>query len=348
MRAVTFHEHGGTEKLIYEEVPSPQVGPEEILIRVKACALNHLDIWLRQGIPSYKITLPHISGCDVSGVIEKVGATYMGHLTPGQAVFVMPGLSCGNCDECLAGKDNCCAYYQILGAQRNGGYAEYVNVPASNVFPLPANLTFEQGAAFPLVSVTAWHMVKTLGDVQPGETVLVMGGGSGIGSMAIQMANLLRARVITTVGFADKVEKAKMLGADEVLNHTEENIVERIATLTEGRGVNIVIEHIGQKVWENCLRSLGRGGRLVTCGATSGQIASFDVRYLYSRQLTIIGSYMGTRDEFVEIARLAESNKLRCIIDSTYPLEDARTAQERMLDRKNFGKIVLTIGTSET
>ena len=347
MKAVTFHEHGGPEKLIYEEVPLPQVGPEEILVRVKACALNHLDIWLRQGIPGYKIVLPHISGCDVSGVIEKVGTAYSGNLTPGQSVFVMPGMSCGNCAECLVGKDNRCSNYQIFGAQRNGGYAEYVNVPSINVFPLPENLTFEQGAAFPLVSVTAWHMVRTLGDVQPGETVLIMGAGSGVGCMAIQMANLLGARVITTVGTTDKVEKAKMLGADEVLNHSEENVAERISSLTQGRGVNVVIEHIGQKVWENCLRSLGPGGRLVTCGATSGGAASFDVRYLYSRQLTIIGAYMGTRDEFIETARLAETNKLRPVIDSIYSLEDARAAQERMLERKNFGKIVLTVETNE-
>lgn len=347
MKAVTFHEHGGPEKLIYEEVPFPKVGHEEILVRVKACALNHLDIWLRQGIPSYKIALPHISGCDVSGVIEKVGAAYAGHLTPGQSVFVMPGMSCGNCSECLVGKDNQCPDYQIIGAQRNGGYAEYVNVPSINVFPLPKNLTFEQGAAFPLVSVTAWHMVKTLGDVQSGDTVLVTGAGSGVGSMAIQMANLLGARVITTVGVADKVEKARMLGADEVLNHSEENIAERTAALTQGRGVNVVIDNIGQKVWEDCLRSLGRGGRLVTCGATSGGTASFDLRYLYSRQLTIIGAYMGVRDEFVETVRLAETNKLRPIIDSTYSLEDARAAQERMLARKNFGKIVLTVEKPE-
>jgi NADPH:quinone reductase-like Zn-dependent oxidoreductase len=191
-------------------------------------------------------------------------------------------------------------------------------------------------------------MVKALGDVKQGETVLVMGAGSGVGSMAIQMANLLGARVITTVGFADKIEKAKMLGAEEVLNHSEENIVERVDALTQGRGVNVVIESIGQKVWENCLRSLGHGGRLVTCGATSGGMASFNLRYLYSRQLTIIGAYMGTRDEFVETVKLAVANKLRPIIDSTYLLEDARAAQERMLDRKNFGKIVLTFEKTET
>ena len=344
MKAVTFHEHGGPEKLIYEDVPIPQIEPEEMLIRVNACALNHLDIWIRQGIPSYAITLPHISGCDVSGIIDSVGTAYSGHLAPGQSVFVMPGISCGNCDECLVGKENLCAHFHILGAQRNGGYAEYVNVPATNVVPLPENLTFEQGAAFPLVAVTAWHMVKTLADVQPGETVLVMGAGSGVGSMAIQMAHFLGARVISTVGAEDKMEKAKMLGAEEIINHSSEQVVDRIASLTQGHGVDVVIEHIGQAVWEHCLKSLARGGRLVTCGATSGAANQLDARYVYSRQLTIMGSYMGTRAELLEATRLIETGKLVPVVDSTFPLQEARAAQERMLNRKNFGKIVLVSG----
>jgi len=347
MKAVTFHEHGGPGKLSYEDVDIPQVGPDEMLVRVKACALNYLDIWIRQGIPNYIISLPHISGCDVSGVIDTVGSAYSGPLAPGQSVFVMPGISCGNCDQCMIGKENCCAHFSILGAQRPGGYAEYVAVPAVNVLPLPANLTFEKAAAFPLVSLIAWHMVKTLADVQPGETVLVMGAGSGVGSMAIQMANVLGARVLSTVGSEDKKEKARILGADAVINHTVEDISKRVAELTQGHGVDVVIEHIGQQVWAQCLKSLARGGRLVTCGATSGGIAQFDVRYLYSRQLTIMGAYMGTRDELVEAAHFIETDKLRPVVDSTFPLEEARAAQERMLARKNFGKIVLIVEDRE-
>ncbi len=347
MKAVTFHEHGGPEKLIYEDVALPQIEPDEMLIRVKACALNHLDIWIRQGIPNYTITLPHISGCDVSGTIETIGSAYSGPLAQGQSVFVMPGISCGSCDQCLIGQENCCAHFQILGAQRNGGYAEYVAVPATNVLPLPPNLNFEQGAAFPLVSLTAWHMVKTLADVQPGETVLVMGAGSGVGSMAIQMANLLGARVLSTVGAEDKKEKANMLGADAVINHSVEDISDAVAGLTQGRGADVVIEHIGQQVWGQCLKSLARGGRLVTCGATSGGTAQFDVRYLYSRQLTIMGAYMGTRNELLEAAHFIETNQLRPVVDSTFPLEEARLAQERMLARKNFGKIILVVEDGE-
>ena len=341
MKAVTFHEHGGPEKLIYEEVPLPQIGPDEVLVRVKACALNHLDIWIRQGIPNYSISLPHISGCDVSGVINTVGAAYPGPLAPGQSVFIMPGISCGNCDDCLIGKENRCSQFQILGAQRDGGYAEYVTVPAVNVVPMPENLTFEQAAAFPLVTVTAWHMVKTLANVQPGESVLVMGAGSGVGSMAIQMANLLGARVLSTVGMEDKKGKANLLGAEDVINHSTEDVADRVADLTHGRGVDVVFEHIGQAVWNSCLKSLSRGGRMVTCGATSGGAQQFDVRYLYSRQLTIMGSYMGTRDELLEATRLVEAGTLRPILDTTFPLHEARAAQERMLARKNFGKIVL-------
>jgi len=348
MKAVTFHEYGGPEKLIYEDVAVPQVGHDEMLVRVKACALNYLDIWIRQGIPNYTISLPHISGCDVSGVIDSVGSAYSGPLVAGQSVFVMPGISCGNCDQCLIGKGNCCAHFHILGAQRHGGYAEYVAVPAMNVLPLPPNLDFVQAAAFPLVSLTAWHMVKTLADVQPGETVLVMGAGSGVGSMAIQMANLLGVRVLTTVGAEDKKEKATMLGADAVINHSVENMSERVAELTNGRGVDVVIEHIGQQVWGQCLKSLARGGRLVTCGATSGGTAQFDLRYLYSRQLTIMGAYMGTRDELVEATHFIEADKLRPVVDSTFPLEEARAAQERMLARKNFGKIVLVVEGRES
>jgi NADPH:quinone reductase-like Zn-dependent oxidoreductase len=217
-----------------------------------------------------------------------------------------------------------------------------------NVLPLPPNLDFVQAAAFPLVSLTAWHMVKTLADVQPGETVLVMGAGSGVGSMAIQMANLLGVRVLTTVGAEDKKEKATMLGADAVINHSVENMSERVAELTNGRGVDVVIEHIGQQVWGQCLKSLARGGRLVTCGATSGGTAQFDLRYLYSRQLTIMGAYMGTRDELVEATHFIEADKLRPVVDSTFPLEEARAAQERMLARKNFGKIVLVVEGRES
>ena len=342
MKAVLFRQHGGPETLSYEDVPTPTVGPDEALVRVKACALNHLDIWLRQGIPGYHMPLPYISGCDVAGTVESVGTLAQG-VSVGDAVVVSPGLSCWTCEACLAGRDNFCTTFGILGSKRPGGYAEYVSVPVRNLLPLPGSLSFEQAAAFPLVSVTAAHMLFALANLQHGETVLIMGAGSGVGSMAVQMAKLAGARVMTTVGADDKIPKAVLLGADAVINHAKEKVADRVKLLTEGRGVDVVIEHIGPEVWESCLASLAKGGRLVTCGATTGAEVKLDLRYVYSRQLTIKGSYMGTRAEFVKAAELVSTGKLKPVIDRTYPLREARAAQEQMLSRKFFGKIVLTV-----
>jgi NADPH:quinone reductase-like Zn-dependent oxidoreductase len=225
----------------------------------------------------------------------------------------------------------------------HGGYAEYVKVPVRNVLPIPENLSFEQAAAFPLVSVTASHMLFALAGLQHGETVLIMGAGSGVGSMVVQMAKLAGARVITTVGSDDKIPKAVILGADAVINHAREKVSERVKLLTEGRGVDVVIEHIGHEVWDSCLESLAKGGRLVTCGATTGGDVTLNLRYVFSRQLTIKGSYMGTRAELVKAAELMGQGRLISVIDRTFPLQEARAAQELMLSRKFFGKIVLTV-----
>lgn len=342
MKAVVFHDHGGTDRLRYEEIDPPRIGPREVLVRVKACALNHLDVWVRQGIPAYRIPLPHISGCDVAGVLEEVGGE-VAELKVGDRVFVSPGLSCWRCNQCLSGRDNLCPSYKILGAQVNGGYAELVAVPGVNAIPIPGSLTFEQAAAFPLVSVTAWHMLFTLAEVRPGEEVLVMGAGSGVGSIAIQMAKLSGARVITTVGSEDKVDKATSLGADAVVNHAREDVAARVKALTGSRGVDVVIEHIGPSVWDQCLFSLAKGGRLVTCGATTGGEAKLDLRFLFSRQLTLKGSYMGTRSELVRAAVLIGQGQLHPVIDRVLPLQEARAAQELMLSRRIFGKLVLAV-----
>ena len=342
MKAVVFHEHGGPEKLQYEDRPEPQIKPDEVLVRVKATSLNHLDIWVRQGIPGYQIPLPHISGCDVSGQVERIGSQVKG-VKVGQKVFVSPGLSCGTCDECKAGRDNLCPSFGVFGAKTDGGYAEFVAVPGRNVIVIPASLTFEQAAAFPLVTVTAWHMAVTLAGLRAGETALIMGAGSGVGSMAIQIAKYIGAKVITTVGSEDKAKKALVIGADEVINHTTGDVAKRVQELTGGRGVDVVIEHIGPQVWEPCLKSLAKSGRLVTCGATTGPKAEIDLRYLYSRSLTLKGSYMGTKAELLEAAKLVGAGKLKPVIDHVYPLKDARAAQEQMLSRNLFGKLVLTV-----
>ncbi|MCP9452347.1 MAG: zinc-binding dehydrogenase [Nitrospira sp.] len=340
MKAVLFREHGGPDKLLYEEVPMPVMAQEDVLIRVKACALNHLDIWIRQGNPAYPMPLPHISGSDIAGVVEEVGSRVEG-VKVGERVLVSPGLSCWRCEFCLAGQDNFCRTYSIIGAIRDGGYAEYVSVPFRNVLPMPDNLTFEQAASFPLVSVTASHMLFALAGLQHGETVLVMGAGSGVGSMAVQMAKLAGARVITTVGSDDKIPKAVLLGADAVINHAKEHVAERVRLLTEGKGVDVVVEHIGPDVWDLSLQALSKGGRLITCGATTGAEVKLDLRYVFSRQLTIKGSYMGTRAELVKAAELMGQGRLKPVIDRMFPLEEARAAQELMLSRKFFGKIVL-------
>ncbi|MEK7268330.1 MAG: alcohol dehydrogenase catalytic domain-containing protein, partial [Nitrospirota bacterium] len=305
MKAVVFHQHGGPEQLRYEDVAPPQISSDEVLIRVKACALNHLDIWIRQGIPGYRIPLPHISGCDVAGVIQQVGPGVT-HLAVGDRVFVSPGLSCWQCEMCCSGRDNLCPSFKILGAQVDGGYAELVKVPGRNAIPLPKGLTFEQAAAFPLVSVTAWHMLFALGELRPGEAVLVMGAGSGVGSIAVQMARFAGARVITTVGSDEKIPKASALGAEEVINHAKEDVSKRVKEWTGGRGVDVVIEHIGPEVWEACFLSLAKGGRLVTCGATTGAEAATVVNNNAAATLLILQTFAGGREVIVSRGQLIE------------------------------------------
>lgn len=340
MKAVVFHEHGGPEKLIYEDVPTPQPGDEEILLRVKACSINHVDIWVRQGIPAYKTTFPHISGCDVSGVVERVGRNVTG-VQRGEKVFVAPGLSCFRCAYCLSGQDNMCISYKILGAHTHGGYAEYVTVPAINVLTMPNMLSFEEAASFPLAFLTAWHMLITRAGLTAGQEVLVLAAGSGVGTAAIQIAKLAGAWVIAAAGRDDKLEKAKVLGADEVIHYRREDFSDKVRDFTGGKGVDIVFEHVGPETWEKSLTSLAKNGKLVTCGATSGPEAKTDLRYIFSRQLSILGSMMGTRSELLEVTKLMEIGKLKPVIDSVYPLRDGRKAQERMLDRNNFGKLIL-------
>ena len=342
MKAVLFRAHGGPVNLSYEDLPTPTIGSEDVLVRVKACALNHLDIWIREGNPAYPMPLPHVPGSDVAGIVEQAGNRVEG-VTAGQRVFVSPGISCWKCEQCLAGRDNMCRSYGLLGAMTHGGYAEYVKVPFRNVLPIPENLSFEQASAFPLVSMTASHMLFALAGLQHGETVLIMGAGSGVGSMAVQLAKFAGARVIATVGSDDKIPKAVILGADAVINHTREKVSERVKLLTEGRGVDVVIEHIGPEVWDSSLESLAKGGRLITCGATTGGDVKLNLRYVFSRQLTIKGSYMGTRAELAKVAELMGQGRLISVIDRTFPLQEARAAQELMLSRRFFGKIVLTV-----
>ncbi len=342
MNAVLFRRHGGPEVLEYAQVPDPRPEAGEVLVRVKACSVNHLDIWLRQGgIPAYRMTLPHIAGCDVAGLIEALGPGVTG-LKIGDRVVLAPGLSCFQCDFCRRGDDNLCATYGIRGAAIPGGYAELAVAKAHEVLLLPASLSFEVAAAFPLVFLTAWHMLVTRARLAAGETVLVHAAGSGIGHAAIQIAKHLKARVYTTVGSDAKIPKAKALGADEAINYQRDDFEVRLKTLTNNRGVDVVFEHIGPQTWERSVRAIAKGGRLVTCGASSGPSVPLDLRYVFSRQLTLLGAMMGTRDELRAVFDLVGRGVLRPVVDAVLPLREARAAHERIERREVFGKLVLT------
>lgn len=340
MKGTAIVTHGGVEGLRYMDLPDPQPGPNEVIISVKACALNHLDIWLRIGIPAYKLDLPHVPGSDVAGEVVAIGDG-VEEVKVGDKVIVNPNLTCGECEWCRMGEDSMCRSFGIFGAKCWGGYAEYAKVPARNVIPMPENLTFEQAAAFPLTFLTAWHMLITRAGLKPGERVLVMAAGSGVGVAAVQIAKLAGAFVIATAGTDEKCEKAKALGADACINHNREGIAEKVMELTDGRGVDVVFEHVGPSVFEQCLRSLAKGGRLVTCGATTGPTASFEIRFLFSRQLSIIGSMMGRTSELLTITRLIGEGKLKPIVDRVFPLSEAAKAHEVLESRNFFGKLVL-------
>ena len=340
MRAVFFREHGGVEKLEYGYLPKPVPGPGEVLVRVKACALNRLDLWTRQGMPGVKINLPHILGCDIAGEVVKLGHGVSG-IRIGKKVVLAPGLSCGRCAYCRSGWDSLCNEYKIMGFQVNGGYAEYVKAPARNLIPISKKWTFEEWAAVPLVFLTAWHMLVTRAHLKKGESVLIHAAGSGVGSAAIQIAKYLGAKVFTTVGSDEKIKRAKALGADEVINYQKKDFSVEVKRHNRSRGVDLVFEHIGPATFQKSLASLVRKGRLVTCGVTSGPIVNLDLRFLFIRQLSLFGSYMGGLKELRTVIRLIEKRKLRPVVDKVFPLREAREAQARMLERQNFGKIVL-------
>lgn len=341
MQAVRFHEHGGPEVLRVEDAPEPEVLAGEVLVRVRACALNHLDIWGRRGLPGVRIPMPHICGSDVAGEVVRSAAV---DVPPGRRVLLQPGMSCGRCASCLAGRDNECPQYEVLGYRSHpGGYAEYVKVPLQNIVPIPDDLDFVQAAAFPLTFVTAWHMLMTRARLKRGDDVLVLAAGSGVGQAAIQIAFLHGARVFATAGSDAKLERARALGAYEVIHHHKQDIAEEVRRLTDKRGVDIVIEHVGEATWQKSIRSLARGGRLVTCGATTGPNGALDLRALFARQLTIHGSYMGTKGELLRAARFFFVGQLKPVVDRTYPLVEAAAAQRRMEDREQFGKIVLEV-----
>lgn len=342
MKAVIIPKHGGPESLQYTEIAQPELGPAEVLVRVRACALNHLDLWVRRGMPAVQFALPLVPGSDIAGEVAAVGELVK-RVRAGDKVVLAPGVSCGQCAACSAGNDNQCRKYTLFGYGFNGGCAEYVAVPETNVFPMPPELSFEEAAAVPLVFLTAWHMLVTRAQLQPAEDVLVLGAGSGIGSAAIQIAKLIGARVIATAGSAAKLAKARELGADDVIDHSSQKIADEARRLTARRGVDVVFEHVGVATWEQSILSLATGGRLVTCGATTGAAAQIDLRYLFARQLSLLGSFMGSRSELFTVLKLIGEKKLRPVVDRVFPLAEARQAHEYLERREQFGKVVLAV-----
>src|SRR2546427_1285820 len=337
-----FREFGGPEKLSYEDVADPKINETEVLIRVRACALNHLDIWARGGTRSERIPLPHISGSDISGEVARVGSLVKNH-KPGDKVLIAPGISDGTCGYCATGWDSLCESYKIIGYETQGGYAQYVSVPSQNALPIPDNLTFEEAASVPLVFLTAWHMLTTRARLTAGETVLVCGAGSGVGSAAIQVAKVLGAKVIATAGNDEKLEKARKLGADWTINHHSQDVPAEVKRVTNGQKANVVFDHIGQATWERSMRSMAPAGRLVNCGVTSGGRAEIDIRYVFVRQFSLMGSFMRGRGELLKVLTFFEDGRLKPVVDSIFPLGDAAKAQTRMEKSEHFGKIVLKI-----
>ena len=342
MKALAFNEFGGPGKLRLQDVPDPKAAPGEVLVRVRACALNHLDIFVREGIPALKTPLPFWTGCDIAGDVAEVGPDVTG-LRVGDRVCVNPNLTCGRCEFCIQGEDSLCVRYGILGEHRPGGLAELVVVSAENVLPLPAHVSYEHAASFILTNMTAWRMVVTQARVRPGEDVLILGVGGGVSSAAVQIAKLCGARVLVTSSSDAKLERARQLGADVSINYAKEDWESAVYEKTAKRGVDVVLENVGAQTWKQSLRSLRKGGRLVTCGATTGPIAETDIRIVFWKQIHIIGSTMANRREFNDVMRLFFAGRLKAIVDEIVPLKDGAAAQRRLAEGRQFGKIVLTV-----
>jgi NADPH:quinone reductase-like Zn-dependent oxidoreductase len=341
MRAVVIREHGDYDRLLFEERPIPEPGPGEVRVRVQAAALNHLDTWVRRGVPGHKFPLPLIPGCDGAGVIDALGA---GVTSPaiGSEIVIAPGFGCNACENCADGDDHLCRHYGIFGETRDGTCAEYVCIPARNALVKPQFLSFEHAAAYPLTFLTAWHMLVERAQVTMGDDVLVQAAGSGVGVAAIQIAKLFGARVIATAGSQRKCDLARALGADVVVDYSKDDFTKVVREITQKRGVAIAIDHVGEPTIARSIQCLAKGGRLVTCGATAGFSLATDLRLIFFKSLSILGSTMGSLGELHDITRLVGAGKLAPVIHEVLPLDRIRDAHRILGEREVFGKVVVT------
>lgn len=342
MRAVVIERHGGPEVVTLRgDLPQPAAGPGEVVVAVRAAALNHLDIWVRNGMPGMAVALPHILGSDGAGVVAEVGAGVTG-VRVGEAVVINPSAGCGGCEFCRAGEESQCIRYGILGENRPGTFAEQVAVAADHVHPLPAGLSFTEAAAFPLVFLTAWRLLVTKGKIRAGQDVLIHGIGGGVASAALLIARLHGCRTLVTSSSPQKLAKARELGADFTVNYRQEDVAEAVTRFTGKRGVDVVLDTVGAATWRTSLETVRKGGRIVTCGATSGPHPETDIQRIFWKQLTICGSTMGTPEEFRQLWRTFDQGRLRPLIDTVYPLAQIGEAQARMERGEQFGKLVVT------
>jgi len=337
MTAVRIHSHGGVEQLRIDELDVPKPGSRRVLVQVKAAGLNHLDIWVRQGLPG--VHLPVVMGSDASGVVAEVGSEVT-RFAPGDRVLAQPGSGCGLCQACCSGRENYCPNYKILGEHTNGVQAEFIEIDEAHLLHLPLNIDFEQGAAVPLVYLTAWEMLVRKSGVKPTDTVLVVGASSGVGSAAVQIAQAHGARVIATAGAA-KLEKARALGAAFVLDHYQQDLAKEVKRITGGRGVDIVVDHVGSATWQASNRSLAKGGKLVVCGSTTGYQVNLDLRFLYIRQQSILGSTTGSPGDLFPILQLMEAGKMRGVVDKVFPFTEVAQAHQYLETGQQFGKVIL-------
>jgi NADPH:quinone reductase-like Zn-dependent oxidoreductase len=349
VKAWRVDQHGGPEALQLIDVPLPSPGPMEVRVKVQAVGLNHLDLWVRKGVAGHKFPLPLIPGCDVSGTIDAFGsgaekALASDGLNAGSPVLLNPGVSCGRCHACLSGSDPLCRHYGILGEHRDGGCAEFIVVPVANIIARPSNLTAEQAAAIPIPYLTAWTMLIRKAQLQPGETVLIQAGGSGVSMAAIEIAKMQGAQVITTVGDDSKIAKAKALGADQVINYRKSSFRDEVKKFLKAQGKSgceVVIDHVGADTFNESLKCLAWGGRLATCGATTGGDVQIDLKLVFFKNISILGSTMGSKGDLLRVVTLVSRGRLKPAIDSTFKMSELRKAHEKLEARAAFGKIVL-------